>query len=716
MSTQPPFQERSNAPGEVLPYRVAFIREQADVLRLRQALVLAEGFQFHLVRCKTPPTGAALKQWLEVELTRGRAEPMELVRVSPYPADLTAHREPLTQERLVGTVLEPLLTPHGISVGATLVLVDATAAPPEDRDLWIWLFQRLNERRNLLIQRVKAPIVLELTPELEAEFINAAPDLWSVRGLAVVVREPLVWSHRLPERTQQGSIIDVSEDELLAARQRVASGSASDLWRLAVLLRRRAEKERSNGRLDEALRIYLQEVLPIYENFEFESKQVIIFDSLEHKMLELLSERAQILDNIADILEMKGELDRALQVRHEELLPISKHLSDLRGSAVIMTKVTDILVTLGQTDEALRILHKEALHVFEHHIDDMREHAVVLGRIADILELHGQMDIALRIRHDQELPIYERLGDMHARAITLSKIAKIFATQGQLDEALRIYYEEALPGHERSGDMRGRAITLARLADIHASQGQLDEALLIYIEEVLPTFEHLGDIQSRAVTLGKIAEIFAMRGQIDEALRIRLEEILPVFERFGNNLSRAHALVRVADILQMRGELDEALKIHREEVLPVYERVGDISSRATTLRRVARIFFIQGKSDEALQLCHQEVLPVFERLRDVARRARTQELVADILAARGQHEEALRLYQEDVLVVYERLGDLTSLIPAKHGLARVYLARGTPEDRAQARELLRTALESAEALHLREAQEIRATLQQVDSP
>ena len=70
--------------------------------------------------------------------------------------------------------------------------------------------------------------------------------------------------------------------------------------------------------------------------------------------------------------------------------------------------IADILQMRGDLDGALRIRREEQLPVFER-LGDVRSAAVTKGQIADILQMRGDLDGALRIRREEELPVYERL-------------------------------------------------------------------------------------------------------------------------------------------------------------------------------------------------------------------------------------------------------------------------------------------------------------------
>ncbi|MFO7563036.1 MAG: CHAT domain-containing protein [Enhygromyxa sp.] len=279
----------------------------------------------------------------------------------------------------------------------------------------------------------------------------------------------------------------------------------------------------------------------------------------------------------------------------------------------------DILQVRGELDEALRIRREELLPVYAR-LGEVREWAVTMSKVADILQAKGELDEALRIRREEQLPIYERLGDVRSRAVTMSKVADILQVRGELGEALRIRCEEELPVYRRLGDVREQAMTLGKVADILRARGELDEALRILREEELPVYERLGDVRSRAATMGAVAYILRTKGELDEALRIHQIEQLPVFERLGDVRSRAVTMGKVADILQARGELGEAVRIRRQEELPVYERVGDVRELLVGRTNLALTLVQRGRKEDSSEV--EELLAL--ALRD-ARRLRLPE-------------------------------------------------------------------------------------------
>lgn len=236
---------------------------------------------------------------------------------------------------------------------------------------------------------------------------------------------------------------------------------------------------------------------------------------------------------IAFVLKEHGDLESALRIHRDEILPVVKRLGDLRGQAATQGRIADIMEERGELEEALRIRREEQLAVYRL-LGDIRAEAITQGRIAGILQLRGDFESALRIRLEEELPVYDRLGDAHSRAIVYGDIADILQACGNLDEALRIRREEVLPAVEYLGDIRSCAITNGKVADILRKRGDFRGALRIQREDILPVFNRLGDVKAQAVTQGKIADTLLALGEMEEAVRIMREDVLPVYQHLGD--------------------------------------------------------------------------------------------------------------------------------------------------------------------------------------
>jgi tetratricopeptide (TPR) repeat protein len=346
------------------------LAEQPEASHLCEALSLAEGFEFQLVVCETPRVGAALLLWLDTEVARRRGEPVSSMRLSPYPlAPWEAHGA-LTREQLAQLILEPLVSPPpGTAAETRMVFIDASPASSQEHEAWVWLFHRLNERRNLFANKLPGPLSICLPPELEVEFIRAAPDLWSIRSTALTIRGPAVQPVPTPSARHAEPFIpapEVSAEELEQARRAAGAGHPAALRGLAILLSRQSE---------------------------------------------------------ADVL--KGEVGKALRTLVEEVLPLCEQLGDTALRATTLRSVARVHHIRGELDEALTLLREQVLLVYQK-LGDVRERAITLGQIADILQDRGQLDEALRIRREEELPVYEKLGDVRSLLVGRANLALLY--------------------------------------------------------------------------------------------------------------------------------------------------------------------------------------------------------------------------------------------------------------------------------------------------
>lgn len=310
---------------------------------------------------------------------------------------------------------------------------------------------------------------------------------------------------------------------------------------------------------------------------------------------------------LADILQTRGRIEEALRIRYEEVLPVLAKLGDIHQYATVMGRIAESHQRQGRFDEALRIRVEEELPTYKKLKDDLA-YAMTMRGIAAIHKSRGQLREALRILQKECLPTFERLHDARARATTLSQIADLYRSLGRLKEALSIYRDEELPAFETLGDIRSRAKAMDQIANIHQDRDQLEEALRILREECLPTFTRLGDVRSRAVTLSKIAGIHQRRGQREEALRILRQECLPVYEALGDNRSRAVALRQIAGNLREIGDLDTALQILEEQVLPAFEQLQLVYPLARTRYELAQTLLLRkqpGDIDRARKLLQE---------------------------------------------------------------------------------------------------------------
>ncbi len=112
----------------------------------------------------------------------------------------------------------------------------------------------------------------------------------------------------------------------------------------------------------------------------------------------------------ADILRERGRLDQALELLREQVLPVRRRLGEKREQASTLGRIASILQDRDQLDEALRIWRKEVLPLLKE-VGDERDLGAVMGNIAVILSEQGHLDEAIEIQREEVLPVSVRLGD-----------------------------------------------------------------------------------------------------------------------------------------------------------------------------------------------------------------------------------------------------------------------------------------------------------------
>ncbi|MEZ5450999.1 MAG: hypothetical protein R3E89_19240, partial [Thiolinea sp.] len=141
-----------------------------------------------------------------------------------------------------------------------------------------------------------------------------------------------------------------------------------------------------------------------------------------------LNDDFRILKILAQTEQRLGNGDKAFSYI-ERAVEKSKKIDNLGDStspskdvALTAGVFADILQARGELDKALAIRQNESLPVYEK-LGDIRSQAITMGQIADIYQARGELDKALAIRQNEELPVYEKLGDVRELLVGRAKLA-----------------------------------------------------------------------------------------------------------------------------------------------------------------------------------------------------------------------------------------------------------------------------------------------------
>ncbi|MDM8525160.1 NACHT domain-containing protein [Desulfococcaceae bacterium HSG8] len=154
------------------------LRQEEDFCAIIESLALAEKMNFTILVCETTIQAKAALEVMEDAVNSTRGQPSEWVHFS---FERKEEKRPSFEE-LASQILEPLYYWQNKDEKDRVFVIDGSGESEEDGDEWNIFFQRMNEVRNILMERLPGPLVLIIPSCFEAEFPRRAPDFWSVRS------------------------------------------------------------------------------------------------------------------------------------------------------------------------------------------------------------------------------------------------------------------------------------------------------------------------------------------------------------------------------------------------------------------------------------------------------------------------------------------------------------------------------------------------------
>lgn len=502
---------------------------------------------------------------------------------------------------------------------------------------------RLNERRERLRRSLSCGLVVVVPTLLKSATSAEAPDLWSIRSLALDIAPPPAKRHDTGDFNNHGDDqepLDASPVELRLADQAVAAAQRAGNFESEVAARlRRARALLSAGRVLEARE---------------EASRVVELAPTTQLSVQALETLGSIDAKIGDRVAAERHYQAA--VEQGPTLVTDKTLHDLAS----------LLGRRGAFDQALP---------------------------------HAQAALARRRARRKERPTAEALRD---EAISLRRVGDLLQYQGDLPAAL-MHYEESLALAERvrtmTGDtpqaLRDEFLILLRVGDILHAQGVLTVALVHY-QRGLDLARHVrtvvGDspatLRDESRLLGRVGDILGIQSDLATGLALQ-EERLGLVRRVRAMTSddpdalreEAECLRQIGDILQLQGNLSRALAVAQES-LELYRRLRAVTGDAPqTLRDMASALHLVGttlsrlrertRAREALEESLELRRRLRARLGDTRATLRSESLalarLADVLIASGDFSAALAMYRES-LELHRRIRTLTG--DPREGLVR----------------------------------------------
>lgn len=567
---------------EAPPELLREVAAEPELRQLIQALALSNRFHFYIVTCRAPIVAHAVFQVLEAEASEKREQAVRLVRLDPYIAHFDP-RKAIEPKTLLKQVLEPLVEPSkGDAVRGVIHVVDGSRARSRDTEAWGQLFQRMNERRNVIAKRLRGELLLCIQPELETVFARSAPDFWSIRSSMTVnvhMAPPMMQSDptfldeeptqtewtsphnpitmiKLPEPTSEP---DNKAREFTLDRAQAVNflAAAEPLIHEAATARDDARAAASRSRAFTLLQQAIEARRRVFDLMEMSSRGA---DEVAMASYEL----AKDLIELGDVALEDGRPGKSMEA-YREAVGIMRRLAERepthvewqRDLSICLGKLGNVYQRLGELDQALS-MYREVVEVRRWLVkrdpalmEWQRGLASGLSRLGDMYFERDELEQALAA-YEEGLDIRRSLVDwdpgraqwQRDLAVSLGKIGDVLRKRREPEKALSSYenavriLEQVVESNpERIPWARNLVVNLDKVGEMYVERGELDRALAAY-EEALEVMSELSKRDDRrvewrrdlALIVGRIGSVHQRGGALKEAER-RFEEALSILRQ-----------------------------------------------------------------------------------------------------------------------------------------------------------------------------------------
>ena len=305
---------------------------------------------------------------------------------------------------------------------------------------------------------------------------------------------------------------------------------------------------------------------------EKENRLNTLFSLLkEAKNTHSESNTAHLLGDIGLILAFMGDYTNAL-TKLNNAKTIFQSLEDYDNFYTIKLNIASTYLMKGEINKALSLLIQEILPFFKK--KKAISKIIASKRIlAVIYQTQENNQKALELIDNELLPYYIKIGNKLSIAGCKTLLAEIYVKTGALDNALAMLQNEILPIFQEAEEFYFLANTYGIIALILEKQGELHEALRIHLDEVLPIYLQLGDKREIAITLWAI-------GRLERQLRDDVEALKHFQEsyRIITSLNSPHDAASIAEdyglLLLHHGETIKAIPA-LEDSAKAYRQIGN---------------------------------------------------------------------------------------------------------------------------------------------
>ncbi len=409
---------------------------------------------------------------------------------------------------------------------------------------WRYAVARINERRDELIKRHQAPIIMVGAPWLKTVLRESAPDWWSVRSMVVNLKPLFVPSDRkernlepvmkMLENDSSDALLD--PDEVLEQAD-LLRGFAGQEKNLALLLERAFHGLRDRKRWVEA-----EEV----------SREIL---EIEIELKEPMLSIAGTYGNIGLSLLEQNRSDEAEEVLKKSLEIKKKNGDSLTSQGITLYNLANTLFDQDKLKEA-EVAFRKALKLEEDGENSLKNRSIILDGLSRTLYEQGKLKEAEKTFR-QALKLGEDGGDsLTHQGTMLHLLAIILHDQNKLEEA-EITFRKALKLKEDGGDsLTSQGITASSLGRLLRDQGKLEKARELLFK-ALQLQEDGGDTQeSLEITRTALINVLQKLERWTEAEALIRQSLKQTKDQLEAN--RGFRWHQLKNVLNAQGRTEEA--------------------------------------------------------------------------------------------------------------------------------------------------------------
>lgn len=271
------------------------------------------------------------------------------------------------------------------------------------------------------------------------------------------------------------------------------------------------------------------------------------------------AERMEILFLQAEILDIQGEWDQAMQ-RYQEISVASSSERDRRLKAEVNRRMGVIFLRRYDYEGALKHLY-EARSLAES-LNDEGTMAQVLYDIGGVMEREGAFKEAIECFRISEIKAAS-VGDDVSRGKALYGLGRAYAQKQDMDQAMA-FKRSALEVLERTGDANGVAKVCSSLGSDLTNEGLTEEAIK-FLERSVELADSIGDLNTLGYALTNLAGSYIEVGNLERA-EANLDRAIQISQKLNERYIIATTHLYRGYLYHKRGEWEWAKDSYRTAI------------------------------------------------------------------------------------------------------------------------------------------------------